>query len=62
MLIDVLAILHLIIYPMLTGVLFVTTLLSLVHGNRWILVSGPAFTGMIILTVNTHINYLGYMS
>jgi hypothetical protein len=61
MLIDILALLHLVLYPMLTGVLMTTTTISLVRGNRWIMLSGPAFVFMTVLTVHTHLNYMEYM-
>jgi cytochrome b561 len=61
MLVDVLALIHLVLYPMLTGMLVVGVLVSLVQGNRWVLLAGPALVFMTLLTIDTHLNYLSYM-
>lgn len=58
---DALTLIHLFIYPLVTGMLFTALLVNLTNGNRWVLLSGPAFTAMLVLTTITHINYQGYL-
>jgi len=59
---DVLMAFHLVFYPIITGFLMMAFGINLYHGNRWVLLSGPAFTAMAVLTTITHINYQGYLA
>ncbi len=52
---------HIFLYPAITGGLLVTFGINLRNGNRWVILSGPAFAIAAMLTLTTFDNYMGYL-
>ena len=59
---DFLTILHLFIYPVTTGVLFCLFAINLIDGNRWVILTGPMFMTLLVLTVRSFEHYVHLLS